>query len=202
MSTVEAAASLFYSDGESGSGPDPFAVIGSEATDTTPPHDEDETHISSHSFQMGQDTSSWFAEQMYPDVQQDQHDPWFIPTTQDPSSGEPHHPSGLPSPNARQQRYYPGVNAYEPHSAYNSSPGQCIVRPLPLLCSLYGQQSRLPTGVLLPLTSRMVPPLPFIINYTIPVSTPPNNLMTHTSQPHPRQRQLCIHLGNQQGSSP
>ncbi|KAG1779369.1 hypothetical protein EV702DRAFT_1214493 [Suillus placidus] len=35
MRTVEAAASLFGSDGDSG--PDPFAVIGSKETDTTPP---------------------------------------------------------------------------------------------------------------------------------------------------------------------
>ncbi|KAF8559595.1 hypothetical protein OG21DRAFT_1480351 [Imleria badia] len=117
MSTVEAAASLFGSDGDSG--PDPFAVIGNEATDTTPPDDE---HSSSHSLQMGQDSSSWFAEQMYPDPQQEQHDPWFIPAAQDASSGQSHPLSGLPSSNDYQQRYYPGANAYEPPSTYNSPP--------------------------------------------------------------------------------
>lgn len=121
MSTVEAAASLFGSDGDSG--PDPFAVIGNEATDTAPPHDEHQMHTSSHSFQMGQDTSSWFAEQMYPDAQQDQHDPWFIPTAQDAPSGQSHRPSNLSSTYDHQQRYYPGSNAYEPHLAYNSPPG-------------------------------------------------------------------------------
>ncbi|KAG6376165.1 Sec23-binding domain of Sec16-domain-containing protein [Boletus reticuloceps] len=118
MSTVEAAASLFGSDGDSR--PDPFAVIGNEATDTTPPHDEHQVHNSSHSLQMGQDTSSWFAEQIYPDPQQEQHDPWLIPTAQDGSSGQPHRPSGLSPSYDQQQRYNPGANAYEPHSAYNT----------------------------------------------------------------------------------
>lgn len=136
MSTVEAAASLFGSDGDSG--PDPFAVIGNEATDTTPPHDEQQTHTSSQSFQMGQDSSSWFAEQMYPDPQQEQHDPWFIPAAQGASSGQYHRPSGLPSSNDYQQRYYPGASTYEPHSAYNSPPGQWIIRLLHLLRSHYG----------------------------------------------------------------
>lgn len=122
MSTVEAAASLFGSDGDSG--PDPFAVIGNEATDTTPPHDDREMHTSSHPFQMGQDTSSWFAEQMYPDPQQEQHDPWFIPTAQDAPSGQSHRPSSLPSSYDHQQSYYSGATAHEPHPACVSPPGQ------------------------------------------------------------------------------
>ena len=104
MSTLEAAASLFGSDGDSG--PDPFAVIGNEANDTTPSHDEHQpVHISSHSLQMGQDTSTWFAEQIYPDAHQEQ---WSIPTTQDVPSGQSH-PSGLPVPYDHQQGYYPGT---------------------------------------------------------------------------------------------
>ncbi|KAH0830581.1 Sec23-binding domain of Sec16-domain-containing protein [Lanmaoa asiatica] len=120
MSTVEAAASLFGSDGDSG--PDPFAVIGNEATDTTPPHDEHQTHTSSHPFQMGQDTSSWFAEQMYPDAPQEQHDPWSIPTAQNAPSSQSHRPSGLPSSYDHQQGYYSGTTAHELHSAYISPP--------------------------------------------------------------------------------
>lgn len=123
MSAVEAAASLFGSDGDAE--PDPFAVIGNEATDTTPPgHDEHQTHTSSPPFQMGQDTSSWFAEQMYPDPQQEQHDPWFIPTVQDAPSGQSHHSNGLPSSYDHQQGYYSGATAHEPHPTYASPPGQ------------------------------------------------------------------------------
>ncbi|KAG8217541.1 Sec23-binding domain of Sec16-domain-containing protein [Butyriboletus roseoflavus] len=120
MSTVEAAASLFGSDGDSG--PDPFAVIGNEATDTTPPQDDRQTHTSSHLFQVGQDTSSWVAEQMYPDPQQEQHDPWFIPTAQDAPSGQSLRPSSLPSSYDHQQGYYSGATAHDPHLAYASPP--------------------------------------------------------------------------------
>lgn len=122
MSTVEAAASLFGSDSDSG--PDPFAVIGNEATDTTPPHNEHQMHTSSPPFQMGQEASSWFAEQMYPDPEQEQHDPWFIPTAQDVPSGQSHRPSDLPSSHDHQQGYYSGATAHEPQPACASPPGQ------------------------------------------------------------------------------
>lgn len=118
MSTVEAAASLFGSDGDSG--PDPFAVIGNEAADTTPSHDEREpVHTSSHPLEMGQDTSSWFAEQMYPDAHQEQRDSWLIPTAQDVPLGQPPR-SAPPLSYDHQQGHYPGVQ----HSAYTPSPGR------------------------------------------------------------------------------
>lgn len=121
MSTLEAAASLFGSDGDSG--PDPFAVIGNEATDTAPPHDEHEpAHTSSHPFQMGQDSSSWFTEQMYPDAQQEQHGSWFIPTAQDALSGQSHR-SGLPFSYDLNQGSY----SEAPQSAYAAPPGQRLV---------------------------------------------------------------------------
>ncbi|KAG9318500.1 hypothetical protein JVU11DRAFT_591 [Chiua virens] len=116
MSTVEAAASLFGSDGDSE--PDPFAVIGNE--DTTPPHDEHQVHTSAHPSQMGQESSSWFAEQMYPDPQQAQHDPWFIPTAQDVPSSQSLHSGGRPSYD-HQQGHHPGATPYEPRSGYATS---------------------------------------------------------------------------------
>ncbi|KAH7914708.1 hypothetical protein BJ138DRAFT_335979 [Hygrophoropsis aurantiaca] len=63
MSTVEAAASLFGADGDSG--PDPFAVIGNEETDTTPlPESNVNGHEGidsfSYSHNMGQDASNLF----------------------------------------------------------------------------------------------------------------------------------------------
>ncbi|KAG0707733.1 hypothetical protein DFH29DRAFT_595352 [Suillus ampliporus] len=86
MSTVEAAASLFGSDGDSG--PDPFAVIGHEETDTTPPagltvHEHGQHDSAPDPFDMGQDASSLFAEDQ--SAQHFQQDPWSVPVNQDAS---------------------------------------------------------------------------------------------------------------------
>ncbi|OAX44673.1 hypothetical protein K503DRAFT_705929 [Rhizopogon vinicolor AM-OR11-026] len=87
MSTVEAAASLFGSDGDSG--PDPFAVIGNEETDTTPPaglmrHEYGQHDSTSYPSNMGQDASSLFAEDHMPQsAQHFQQDSWSVPAQQD-----------------------------------------------------------------------------------------------------------------------
>ncbi|KIJ69376.1 hypothetical protein HYDPIDRAFT_145368 [Hydnomerulius pinastri MD-312] len=125
MSTVEAAASLFGSDGDSG--PDPFAVIGNEDTDTSthslPNHEQNYQNSSSYPLDMGQDASSLFADQMYPDAHAEQHDPWSIPTTQDTTSLA--HSQPLNGAHDQQQGYYPEANyssGYEPHNAYAPQP--------------------------------------------------------------------------------
>lgn len=130
MSTVEAAASLFGPDGDVG--PDPFAVIGNEDSDTTqafapsfeqqvPEHAHHDS--SSYSVDMGQDASSLFAEQMYPDAHAAQHDPWAIPTSQDKSMLQS---EVAPAPYVQQQSWYSEVHStsYEPRSGRTSSPGQ------------------------------------------------------------------------------
>ncbi|KAF9246504.1 Sec23-binding domain of Sec16-domain-containing protein [Melanogaster broomeanus] len=130
MSTVEAAASLFGSDGDSGS--DPFAVIGNEVTDneaidTTHPLAQNEQQnqaSSSYPLHMGQDASSLFAGQMYPDAHEEQPDPWSIPTTQDPASGHSQHSSNAASSYNDQHGYSVPISStgYEPHSAYAPQP--------------------------------------------------------------------------------
>lgn len=130
MSTVEAAASLFGSDGDAG--PDPFAVIGNEDSDTTqtfgpsfeqqvPEHAHHDS--SSYPVDMGQDASTLFAEQIYPDAQTVQQDPWSIPTSQDGSIAQP---DVAPAPYVQQQSWYSEVHStsYEPRLVHASSPGQ------------------------------------------------------------------------------
>jgi len=87
MSTVEAAASLFDSDGDSG--PDPFAVIGNEETDTTPParglmrHEYGQHESTAYPSNMGQDASSLFAEDHMPQgTQHSRLDTWPVPAQQ------------------------------------------------------------------------------------------------------------------------
>ncbi|KAG1715700.1 hypothetical protein ID866_1463 [Astraeus odoratus] len=128
MSTVESAASLFGSDGDAG--PDPFAAIGNEDTDTTPPfgsnfEQQQTKHAqydsSSYPADMGQDTSSLFAEQMYPDAQVSQQDPWSIPTNQDNSASQ----SNIArAPYDQHQSWYTDARStgYEPLSTHASQP--------------------------------------------------------------------------------
>ncbi|KAF8844945.1 hypothetical protein BDN67DRAFT_1007736 [Paxillus ammoniavirescens] len=126
MSTVEAAASLFGSDGDSG--PDPFAVIGNEVADTTHPLGQDEQQnqtSSSHSLPMGQDASSLFADQMYPDSHGEQYDRWSIPTTLDATTGHSQHSNDTAPPCEHQHGHYSEASfstGYEQHSAYAPQP--------------------------------------------------------------------------------
>ncbi|KAF9227903.1 hypothetical protein BS17DRAFT_764261 [Gyrodon lividus] len=125
MSTVEAAASLFGSDGDSG--PDPFAVIGNEVTDTTHTLGQNEKQnqtSSSYSLHMGQDASSLFADQMYPDSHGEQRDPWSIPTTMDATSRSQHSSDTSPSYNHHHDHHSEAdySTGYEPHSAYAPQP--------------------------------------------------------------------------------
>jgi len=130
MSTVEDAASLFGSDGDAE--PDPFAVIGNEDCDTTQafgPSFEQQVvehalhDSSSYPVDMGQDASTLFAEQIYPDARTVQQDPWSIPTSQDSSIAQP---DVAPAPYVQQQSWYSEVHStsYEPRPVHASSSGQ------------------------------------------------------------------------------
>ncbi|KAI6166996.1 Sec23-binding domain of Sec16-domain-containing protein [Pisolithus thermaeus] len=138
MSSVEAAASLFGLEGDAG--PDPFAVIGNEDADTTQATGSNiEQQLAEHAqydtssclANMGQDASSLFAEQMYPDAQASGHDAWSL------------------SPEPRLQR----TGAMGPMDPTSSSKVgiQMSIRqvtnrgPLILLNQLYGAPSRATT---------------------------------------------------------
>lgn len=127
MSSVEAAASLFGSEGDAG--PDPFAVIGNEDADTMQAAEsnieqqltEDAQYdTSSCSVDMGQDASSLFAEQMYPDAQASGHDAWSLTPSQDSNAQV----NGTHGPYVQQQSWYSDVRStgYEPRSVHTSQP--------------------------------------------------------------------------------
>ncbi|KAI6150749.1 Sec23-binding domain of Sec16-domain-containing protein [Pisolithus tinctorius] len=129
MSSVEAAASLFGSEGDAG--PDPFAVIGNEDGDTTHAigsniEEQQSTqhaqhNSSSYPADMGQDASSLFAEQMYPDAQASGHDDWSFPTTQDSKAQQV---NGTHGPYVQQQSWYSDVHStgYEPRLSHTPQP--------------------------------------------------------------------------------
>ncbi|KAI6099870.1 hypothetical protein EDD16DRAFT_495133 [Pisolithus croceorrhizus] len=127
MSSVEAAASLFGLEGDAG--PDPFAVIGNEDTDTTQATGSNiEQQLAEHAqcdtssclVDMGQDASSLFAEQMYPDAQASGHDAWSLPPSQDSNAQV----NGTHGPYVQQQSWYSDVHStgYEPRSSHTSQP--------------------------------------------------------------------------------
>jgi len=134
MSTVEAAATLFGSDGDSG--PDPFAVIGNEATDTTPPPAglmsyEPERHDSaSYPSHMGQDASSLFAENQ--GAEPFQQDPWSVPANQDSSPPDNPQYSNYSAPGCEQpDGRHPGPSyssTSQPQASYAQQPGLSSVR--------------------------------------------------------------------------
>jgi hypothetical protein len=131
MSTVEAAASLFGSDGDSG--PDPFAVIGHEETDTTPPtglmrHDTEQHDFGSYPSNMGQDTSSLFAEDHMPQgTERFPLDSWPVPKSQDFSAPD----TSQHSNNSASRGRYPEPSyssTAHPQASYAPQPGLSSVR--------------------------------------------------------------------------
>ncbi|KAG1782517.1 Sec23-binding domain of Sec16-domain-containing protein [Suillus placidus] len=123
MSTVEAAASLFGSDGDSG--PDPFAVIGHEETDTTPPagltvHEHGQHDSTSYPSDMGQDASSLFAEDHIPQgAQPFEQDPWSVAVDQDAS---------VPVNQIPDSSQYSAAG-YEKSQGWSSAPGYSTAQP-------------------------------------------------------------------------
>lgn len=123
MSSVEAAASLFGSDGDSG--PDPFAVIGNEETDTTPPagltvHEHGQHASASYPSNMGQDASSLFAEDNIPQgAQPFEQDPWSVVVDQDASGPV----------NQVSDQY--SATGYEQSQGWSSAPGYSTTQPQP-----------------------------------------------------------------------
>lgn len=137
MSTVEAAASLFGSDGDSG--PDPFAVIGNEEMDTTPPaglmrHEHGQHDSAFYPSNMGQDASSLFAEDQ--DVQHFQQDSWSVPAIQDSSAPDNLHNSNNSATGYEQSEVRHSESSHsstsQPQLSYAQQPGLssvCVVRP-------------------------------------------------------------------------
>ncbi|KAG2144936.1 Sec23-binding domain of Sec16-domain-containing protein [Suillus cothurnatus] len=132
MSTVEAAASLFGSDGDSG--PDPFSVIGNEETDTTPPaglavHEHGQHDSASYPSDMGQDASSLFAENIPQGTQPFAQDPWSVavdhdasvPVNQVPDSSQ-YSAAGYEQSQGRSST--PGYSTTQPQASYVQQPVQ------------------------------------------------------------------------------
>ncbi|KAG1875269.1 hypothetical protein C8R48DRAFT_405061 [Suillus tomentosus] len=122
MSTVEAAASLFGSDGDAG--PDPFSVIGNEETDTTPPaglavHEYGQHESASYPSDMGQDASSLFAEDIPKGTQPFEQDPWSVAVDHDTS---------VPVNQAPDSSQYSAAG-YEQSQEWSSAPGYSTTQP-------------------------------------------------------------------------
>jgi len=150
MSTVETAASLFGSDGDSGL--DPFAVIGNEETDTTPPaglsgHEFELHHSASSSYpsDMGQDASSLFTEDHMPQsAQHFQEDPWSVPADQDSSGPDNEQYSSNSAAGYEQsqgQYSAPSYPATQPQATYAQQPGVSVV-PFCSICSINLKQRK------------------------------------------------------------
>jgi hypothetical protein len=134
MSTVEAAASLFGSDGDSG--PDPFAVIGNEETDTTPPagltvHEHGQHASASYPSNMGQDASSLFAEDHIPQgAQPFEQDPWSVAVDQDASVPVNQVPGKHSAAGHEQSQGWssaPDYSTTQPPASYVQQPGVSVV---------------------------------------------------------------------------
>ncbi|KAI6022684.1 hypothetical protein EDC04DRAFT_305920 [Pisolithus marmoratus] len=76
--------------------------------------------LPSYSVDMGQDASSLFAEQIYPDAQSSAHDAWSVPTSPDSNAQV----NGTHGPYVQQQSWYSDVRStgYEPRSNHNAQP--------------------------------------------------------------------------------
>lgn len=134
MSSVEAAASLFGSDGDSG--PDPFAVIGNEETDTTPPagltvHEHGQHASASYPSNMGQDASSLFAEDNIPQgAQPFEQDPWSVAVDQDASGPVNQVPDQYSATGYEQSQGWasaPGYSTTQPPASHVQQPGVLAV---------------------------------------------------------------------------